>query len=122
MTKLISMVAVGKALGMKQVSQSLGKAFKGEEFKESNYMVTEEQATDFLKKQVLSRLAYKETAQMLLDSKEYLEFNEVVSVATTTKKGNTIKKGTITDLRKFLELKGLSEEFATMLNAGQLED
>ncbi|MGL5575215.1 MAG: hypothetical protein ACRDCW_06675 [Sarcina sp.] len=121
-TTKISMVAIAKALGMKQISQGLGKAFKDEEVKKGHYMVTVEQAHEYLLKQVLSKLAYREQAQELLDSKEYLEFTEIIPVATTTKKANVQKKGTITDLRKFLELKGLTEEFTTMLNNGDLED
>ncbi|MGL5575209.1 MAG: hypothetical protein ACRDCW_06645 [Sarcina sp.] len=119
---LVSMVAIGKALGMKQISQSLGKAFKDEETKKSNYMVTPEKAHEFLLKQVLSKLAYREKAQELLDSKEYLEFTEMETIASTTKKANVQKKGTLADLRKYLELKGLTEEFITMLNNGELEE
>lgn len=118
--KLISMVAVAKAMGINQIAQYLGKTFK--EHKESNYMVTTEECSDFLKAQVMKRLKYKEEAQVMLDSKDYLEMNELVPVASTTKKANTVKKGTIVDLRKFLELKGLTEEFSEMLNSGNLED
>lgn len=119
---LVSMVAIGQYLGMKQISQSLGKAFKDEAIKKSNYMVTTEQAHEYLLKQVLSKLAYREKAQELLDSKEYLTFTDVIEVVSTTKKANVQKKGTLADLRKYLELKGLTEEFLTMLNNGELEE
>lgn len=119
-TTTISMVAVAKALGMKQVAQYLGKTFKEE--KENNYMVSVEECVDFLKAQVLRKLKYADQAQELLNSKEYLNMTEVVDVKTTTKKANVQKKGTIQNLRMFLEIKGLTEEFQEMLNNGELED
>lgn len=119
-TTKISMVAVAKALGMKQVAQYLGKTFKEE--KENNYMVSVEECVDFLKAQVLRKLKYADQAQELLNSKEYLNMTEVVDVKTTTKKANVQKKGTIQNLRMFLEIKGLTEEFQEMLNNGELED
>lgn len=114
------MVAVAKALEIKQVAQYLGKTFKEE--KENNYMVSVEECVDFLKAQVLRKLKYADQAQELLNSKEYLNMTEVVDVKTTTKKANVQKKGTIQNLRMFLEIKGLTEEFQEMLNNGELED
>lgn len=119
-TTTISMVSVAKALGIKQVAQYLGKTFKEE--KENNYMVSVEECVDFLKAQVLRKLKYADQAQELLNSKEYLNMTEVVDVKTTTKKANVQKKGTIQNLRMFLEIKGLTEEFQEMLNNGELED
>jgi hypothetical protein len=119
-TKLVSMVKVLQVMGVAQIAQYLGKQLG--EYKEDNYMVSVEVATEFLNKQVLGRLKYKAQADELLKSKEYLNFNEVVTIESTTKKGNIEKKGTITQLRKFLELKGLEDEFKAMLKAGQLED
>lgn len=119
MTNKISMVAVAQLMGMNQISQYLGKTFK--EYKESNYMVSTEECVDFLKAQVLRKLKYKDQAQELLDNKKYLECTEVVDVAKTTKKANVQKKGTITQLRMFLEIKGLQDEFQAMLNNGELE-
>lgn len=119
-TTKISMVAVAKALEIKQVAQYLGKTFKEE--KENNYMVSVEECVDFLKAQVLRKLKYADQAQELLNSKEYLNMTEVVDVKTTTKKANVQKKGTIQNLRMFLEIKGLTEEFQEMLNNGKLED
>lgn len=119
-TTTISMVAVAKALEIKQVAQYLGKTFKEE--KENNYMVSVEECVDFLKAQVLRKLKYADQAQELLNSKEYLNMTEVVDVKTTTKKANVQKKGTIQNLRMFLEIKGLTEEFQEMLNNGELED
>lgn len=119
-TTKISMVAVAKALEIKQVAQYLGKTFKEE--KENNYMVSVEECVDFLKAQVLRKLKYADQAQELLNSKEYLNMTEVVDVKTTTKKANVQKKGTIQNLRMFLEIKGLTEEFQEMLNNGELED
>lgn len=118
--KKVSMVAVAKAMGMQQIAQYLGKTFK--EHKENEYMVTAEECTDFLKTQVLRKLKYRDEAQAMLDSKKYLEFTEVVPVASTTKKANVQKKGTIQQLRMFLEMKGLTKEFQEMLDAGKLED
>lgn len=113
------MVAVAQLMGMQQISQYLGKTFK--EYKEDNYMVDVETCVDFLKSQVMRKLKYKDQADELLKSKKYLDCTNVVDVAKTTKKANVQKKGTITQLRMFLELKGLSAEFQTMLDAGKLE-
>lgn len=117
--KKVSMVAVAKEMGINQIAQYLGKTFK--EQKENEYMVSVEECVDFLKSQVLRKLKYKDEAQQLLDSKKYLEFDEVVAVKSTTKKANVQKKGTIQQLRAFLEIKGLSAEFQEMLNNGELE-
>ena len=119
-TTTISMVSVAKALGIKQVAQYLGKTFKEE--KENNYMVSVEECADFLKAQVLRKLKYADQAQELLNSKEYLNMTEAVDVKTTTKKANVQKKGTIQQLRMFLQIKGLAEDFQTMLNNGELEE
>lgn len=119
MTNKISMVAVAQLMEMTQISQYLGKTFK--QHKENNYMVTEEECVDFLKAQVLRKLKYADKAQELITSKKYLECTEVVDVAKTTKKAQIQKKGTITQLRMFLELKGLTDEFQKMLDNGELD-
>lgn len=119
-TTKISMVMVAKELGMKQIAQYLGKTFKEE--KENDYMVTVEQCVDFLKTQVMRKLKYADQADEMLKSKKYLEFTDKIDVATTTKKANVQKKGTIQQLRMFLKMKGLSEDFQKMLDAGQLEE
>lgn len=119
-TTKISMVMVAKELGIKQIAQYLGKTFKEE--KENDYMVTVEQCVDFLKTQVMRKLKYADQADKMLKSKKYLEFTDKVDVVTTTKKANVQKKGTIQQLRMFLKMKGLSEDFQKMLDAGQLEE
>lgn len=125
----ISMVSVLKAMGKdKQISQYLAKRFKEipqgvdeKDFKEY-YMVEVSEVEKFLNQQVIGKLSYKEEAQKMLDSKEYLGFTLQVSIKSTSKKANAEKKGTIKNLRKFLELKGLQEEFQEMLNSGVLEE
>ncbi len=118
--KKISMVAVMKEFGKDtQISQYLSKRFK--EVDKEFYMVDVKEVELFLNQQVIGKLTYKEQAQAMLESKKYLEFTEEISLKAVSKKGKAEKKGTIKDLRKFLEIKGLEEEFKEMLNSGLLE-
>lgn len=112
----ISAIKLVQALGKNDgISQYVARAFKG--CKETNYMVEVAEAEEFLVRQELSKLKYSAEAKVLRASKEYLNFTEVVAIESTTKKGTAQKKGTISDLRKFLELKGLTTEFSEMLNS-----
>ncbi|MGL6121026.1 MAG: hypothetical protein ACRC0V_11015 [Fusobacteriaceae bacterium] len=120
--KNISMVTVLAKLGKTtQVSQYLSKCLKENEDKEF-YMVSVTEVEEFLTRQIISKLAYAEQSKEMQASKEYLGFTEKVSIKTTTKKGTAQKKGTIADLRKFLEMKGLTSEFLELLNQGGLEE
>lgn len=118
-TNLVSMVAVMMEMGKTtQVSQYLAKRFK--EVEKEFYMVEVAEVEKYLNEQIILKLTYKEQAKELLESKKYLEFTDEISVKTTGKK-KAEKKGTIKNLRKFLELKGLNDEFQAMLNNGELE-
>lgn len=118
--KKISAVKLMLELGKDvQLSQYLAKCFP--DHKDCNYMVEVEVIEQFLNRQIISKLAYKIKAEELLKTKEYLNFTDFIDVKTTTKKANVVRKGTITDLRKYLELKGLTKEFSEMLNNGELD-
>lgn len=121
MVNNISAVRLMRALGKDgQVSQYLAKCFPNH--KDSSYMIPVEEVELFLNRQVISRLVYRVKAEELLKTKEYLQFTDFIDVKTTTKKANAVKKGTIKDLRKYLELKGLTQEFSEMLNNGELDE
>ncbi|MGL5962444.1 MAG: hypothetical protein ACRCZ0_10925 [Cetobacterium sp.] len=121
MNTKISMVSVMMEMGKTaQISQYLAKRFKEIESKEF-YMIDANEVEKYLNEQVILKLTYKDQAKELLENKKYLEFTDEVSIKGTTKKGKAEKKGTIKDLRHYLELKGLSEEFQQMLNDGELE-